>query len=210
MRCFHTFGTYRYHYREHFEDISIPIPCDIYITRRKKRQWKKENKNRNKTIMHSVSTPRRDGTRLVFGGGTVSPMMCPSDGQQKDDKKGQTRDKARRGQRQGAKARRRMQQGSRFSLKLFFPGVLWWSVLYRMIYRNRWWYHIQFHVIWHNDIPRYRIHIPNLGEWYGDIASSRTIFRYRIIIRTPNSAERGWGQKHLEGTSPPQRKVDRP
>ena len=74
--------------------------------------------------MHSVSTPRRDGTRLVFGGGTVSPLMSPADGQQKDDKTGQTGDKATRGQRQGAETNRRPQEGGGFSLKLFFPGVL--------------------------------------------------------------------------------------
>ena len=59
----------------------------------------------------------------MFAGGTVSPMMCPSGGQQKDDKKGQAGDKARR-QRPGARAKRRPQQGGQFSLKLFLPGVL--------------------------------------------------------------------------------------
>ena len=58
-----------------------------YITRRKKRQRKKENKNGTKTTMHTGSRPSREGTRMVFAGGTVSPMMCPSQGQQKDDKK---------------------------------------------------------------------------------------------------------------------------
>ena len=75
--------------------------------------------------MHSYSRPSREGTRLVFASGTVSPVMCSSDGQQKDDKKGQAEDKARRGQRQRARAKRRPQQGGRFSLKLCFPGVLW-------------------------------------------------------------------------------------
>ena len=60
----------------------------------------------------------------MFAGGTVSPMTCPCDGQQKDDKKGQAGDKARRGQRQGTKKKRRPQQYGRFSLKLFWPGVL--------------------------------------------------------------------------------------
>ena len=35
-----------------------------------------------------------------FAGGTVSPVMCPADGQQKDDKKGQTEDKPRQSQKQ--------------------------------------------------------------------------------------------------------------
>ena len=59
--------------------------------------------------MHSGSRPNHEGTRLMFASGMVSPMMCPSDGQQKDDKKGQAEDKVRRGQRQ-SKAKRRPQQ----------------------------------------------------------------------------------------------------
>ena len=73
--------------------------------------------------MHSGSRPSREGARLVFAGGTVSTMLCPVDGQQKHDKNGEAGDKARRGQRQGAKAKRRPQQGGRFSLKLFLPGA---------------------------------------------------------------------------------------
>ena len=48
------------------------------------------------TIMHSGSRASRDGTMLVFAGGTVCPMMYLSGGQQKDDKKGQAGDKARK------------------------------------------------------------------------------------------------------------------
>ena len=73
--------------------------------------------------MHSGSRPNHEGTRLMFASGTVSPMMCPSDEQQEGRKKGQVGDKARRGQRQGTKAKRRPQQGGRFSLKLFLPGA---------------------------------------------------------------------------------------
>ena len=40
--------------------------------------------------MRSGSRPSPDGTRLLFAGDTVSPMMCPADGQQKNDKKGRT------------------------------------------------------------------------------------------------------------------------
>ena len=60
----------------------------------------------------------------MFVDRTVSPMMYPSDGQRKDDKKGQAGNKAIRGQRQGGKEKRRPQQGGRFSLKLCLPGVL--------------------------------------------------------------------------------------
>ena len=75
--------------------------------------------------MHSGSRPNHEGIRFMIASGTVSPTMCPSDGQQKDDKKSQAGDKARRERRQGAKAKRRPQQGGRFSLKLFFPGAFW-------------------------------------------------------------------------------------
>ena len=40
--------------------------------------------------MRSGSRPSPEGTRLLFAGDTVSPMMCPAGGQQKNDKKGQT------------------------------------------------------------------------------------------------------------------------
>ena len=39
--------------------------------------------------MRSESRPSPEGTRLLFVGETVSPMMCPTDGQQKNDRKGQ-------------------------------------------------------------------------------------------------------------------------
>ena len=52
-------------------------------------------KNETKTNTRSGSRPRPEGTRLLFASGTVSPMMCPADGQQKDEKKGQTEDKPR-------------------------------------------------------------------------------------------------------------------
>ena len=74
--------------------------------------------------MRSGTRPSRERTRLVFGGGTVSPLISPADGQQKDDKKGQMGDKARRGQRKGAGTNRRPQEGGGFSLKLFLPSVL--------------------------------------------------------------------------------------
>ena len=51
--------------------------------------------NETKTNMRSGSKPSPEGARLLFAGGTVIPMMCPADGQQKDDEKGQTDDKPR-------------------------------------------------------------------------------------------------------------------
>ena len=49
--------------------------------------------------MRPGSRPSREGTRLLFAGGTVSPtMMYPADRQQEDGKKGQTGDEPTRGQ----------------------------------------------------------------------------------------------------------------
>ena len=97
----------------------------VHVTRREKRQEKEENrKTQEKQLpgMHLGRMLNHDGTRLMFASRTVSLMVCPSDGQQrKDDKYGQTGDKARRGQRQGANAKRRPQQAGRFSLKTFLP-----------------------------------------------------------------------------------------
>ena len=45
-------------------------------------------------------------------------------GNRRTTKKDQAGEKARRGQRQGAKAKRRPQQGGRFLFKLFLPGAL--------------------------------------------------------------------------------------
>ena len=44
-------------------------------------------KNERKTNMRSGSRPCPEETRLLVAGGTVSPMMYPDDGQEKDDKK---------------------------------------------------------------------------------------------------------------------------
>ena len=64
---------------------------EYQASRKKKRQGKREKHARQKTkgsiYMRSGSRPSPDGTRLLFAGGTVSPMMCPADGQQKDKKK---------------------------------------------------------------------------------------------------------------------------
>ena len=38
--------------------------------------------------MRSESRPSPEGTRMLYAGGTVSPMMYAADGQHKDDKKG--------------------------------------------------------------------------------------------------------------------------
>ena len=73
-------------------------------------------------IMRSGSRPSPEGTRLLSAG-TVSPMMCPADGQQKDDEEGQTEGKPRWGQRQSTKNESRPQRGGGFSLNLYLLGV---------------------------------------------------------------------------------------
>ena len=40
--------------------------------------------------MRSSCRRSPEGTRSLFAGDTVGPMMCPADGQQKNEKKGQT------------------------------------------------------------------------------------------------------------------------
>lgn len=83
---------------------------------KKKKETAKEggDKNETKPIMRSGSRPSGEGTRLVFAGGSVSPIMCPADGQQNDGKKGPTGDKTRRGHIQGANTNSRPQQGEGF------------------------------------------------------------------------------------------------
>ena len=120
MRYFHFVGTCRYHYRENVWDISIIIPCDRYNKKGKETGKERKQKDATKTIMHSSSRPNHEGTRLMFASGTVSPTMSPADGQPKDDQKGPAGGKARRGQRQRAKTKRRPQQGGRVFVKVVF------------------------------------------------------------------------------------------
>ena len=68
------------------------------------------------------------GTRLLFAGGTVSSMMCPVDGQQKDyDKKARRNTSQDEGRDKAEKNKSRSQRGGGFSLKLYLPGVSRWS-----------------------------------------------------------------------------------
>ena len=113
------FGISRYRYHA--------IYFEVYNKKEKEAGKERKQRNETKTIMHWGSRPSRGGIRLVFAGGTISPVMCPSDGQQKDDKREQAEDNTRKEQRQGFKAKRRPQQGDPFSKKSFLPGVLWWS-----------------------------------------------------------------------------------
>ena len=100
--------------------------------------------------MRSGSRPSPKGTRLLFAGGTVSPMMRPADGQQKDDKIVQTEDKPRLGQRQSRK-KQRVDRNEVVDLRwisicLVFRGD---SVWYRTSL-----YHIPYHAISQDTIYR--------------------------------------------------------
>ena len=143
---------------------------------RKKRKWN-EKWNKNKRTC-SGSRPSPEGTRLLFAGGTVSPMMCPSDGQQKDDKKGQTEDKPRWGQRQS----RKKQEKTATRWWVFVEFVFAWCfevIQCDIVSRYISWYHIPYHAISQDTIYRdvNCIHIPNFWDWYRDIVSRRYISR---------------------------------
>ena len=123
--------------------------------------------------MRSGSRPSPKGTRLLFAGGTVSPMMRPADGQQKDDKIVQTEDKPRLGQRQSRK-KQRVDRNEVVDLRwisicLVFRGD---SVWYRMINRDISWCHIPYHAISQDTI-------------YRDIVSMSRIFGTDIEISYP-------------------------
>ena len=124
--------------------------------------------------MRSGSRPSPKGTRLLFAGGTVSPMMRPADGQQKDDKIVQTEDKPRLGQRQSRK-KQRVDRNEVVDLRwisicLVFRGD---SVWYRMINRHISWCHIPYHAISQDTI-------------YRDIVSMSRIFGTDIEISYPD------------------------
>ena len=73
--------------------------------------------------MRSGSRPRLEGTSLLFAGGTVSHMMCPADGQQKDGKNARQRTSQDEGRDKAGKNKSRPQRGGGFSLNLYLPGV---------------------------------------------------------------------------------------
>ena len=106
LKCPTTLTTILYHVPGY---LATTMEYQVPGIKKEKRQGKKEKKrkknekwNKNKRTC-SGSRPSPDGTRLLFADGTVSPMMCPSDGQQKHDEKGQTEDKPRWGRTQSRK-----------------------------------------------------------------------------------------------------------
>ena len=78
-------------------------------------------KDEPNTYMRSGTRPSPEGRRWLFAGGTVSSIMCPADGQQKDDRKGQAGQDEGRGK--AEKSTSKPQRGGGFSLNLDLPGV---------------------------------------------------------------------------------------
>ena len=122
--------------------------------------------------MRSGSRPSLEGTRLLFAAGTVSPMMCPADGQQKDDKKCRTEEQPRWGQSQS----RKKQEYTATRWWIFVGFVFTWCfevircdmAWYIAIYRD-----IISHVVRHRKIRYIEI-------WYPYPEFLRLISRCRI------------------------------
>ena len=144
----------------------------------------KWNEEWNKIYMRSGSRPSPEGTRLLFAGGTVSPMMCPADGQQKDDKKGQTEDKPRWGRRQPKKTR--VDRNEVVVFRWIWIYLVFWGDPVCVISHDISRYIVILCPV-SCDITRYgiliyRIHIPNFWDWYRDIVSRRNSSRYRTLF----------------------------
>lgn len=71
--------------------------------------------------MRSGSSPSPEETRLLLDDGAVSPIMCPVDGQKKDDKNGRTVDEDE-GRDRVKTSKSRPQRGVEFELKFRLPG----------------------------------------------------------------------------------------
>ena len=152
--------------------------------------------------MRSGRRPIPEGTRLVFAGGTASPMMCPSD-EQKDDEKGQTDDKRRWGQRQS----RKKQENTATRWCVFVQFVLAWCfevIRCDIVSRFISWYHVPYHAISQDTIYRdiTCIYIPIFWDWYRDIVSRRysspqlTLFFAQLgapsLVHQDNSKQNGY------------------
>ena len=79
-------GTSRLQYYKEYQVLIAGIKKEKERERKRRREkkWKMKQKL---TCMRSGSRPSPEGTRLLFAGDTVSPIMCPADEQQKNDKK---------------------------------------------------------------------------------------------------------------------------
>ena len=133
--------------------------------------------------MRSGSRPTPEGSRLLFAGDTVSPMMCPADRQPKDDKKGHTEDKPRLGQRQ---SRKKQDYTATRGWLLVECGSAWCLEVIRCVWYD--WYI----AIYRNIMPRItRYHkIRYIGISYPYPEFLGLIWRYRIpskYFSIPNS-----------------------
>ena len=139
--------------------------------------------------MRSGSRPTPEWTRLLCVDGTVSPMICPADGQQNDAKRGQTEDKPRWGQRQSLKNGSRRQRSGGLSLNWYLLGASrWCGVIFHDISR---YIMISYPLSCDNtryDVSRYSIYILNVWDWYRGIASRRSIAQYRTRCFAPLGA----------------------
>ena len=132
----------------------------------------KERKMKQQTCMRSWSRPSPEGTRLLFAGETVSPIMCPADGQQKNDQNGQTNTaKMRAETKKVEKNKSRPQRGGGFSLNLdclVIRGDLVCVIsqgISRCIVTSC---PVSCDITTYG-ISRYHIYIPNFWDGYGDI-----------------------------------------
>ena len=81
---------------------------------------KKRAMKQKQTCMHSGSRPSPEGTRLLFAGDKVSPTMCPADGQQKNDKNGQTNTAKMRAEIKPEKTRLRVDRNEVVAFRLIW------------------------------------------------------------------------------------------
>ena len=125
----------------------------------------KKMKHETKTnIMRSGSRPSPEGTRLLFAGGTVSPIYDVScwwttEGRRKRPDGGQAQDEGRD---KAEKNKSRQQRGGGFSLNLYLPGISRWSGV--ISHDLSWYIVISYPISCHitrYDISRYCIHVPN-------------------------------------------------
>ena len=110
------------------------------------------------TCMHSGSRPSPEGTRLLFAGDKVSPTMCPADGQQKNDKNGQTNTAKMRAEIKPEKTRLRVDRNEVVAFRLIWICAWCFEVIrcmwYRKIYRDTSWHHVPYHAISQDTVHR--------------------------------------------------------
>ena len=110
-----------------------------------------------RTYMLSGTRPSPEGTRLLllFAGGAVSPMMCPADGHQKDDKKSETEERQGK-KRAEAEPKQTVDRNEVAGLFACYFGVIRCDIaLYIAIYRDS-----ISHIMPYHNIPYIEISYP--------------------------------------------------